>query len=89
MSSEGPKMVGGRYGLAENGRKVKKSPVNHGGRRRLDGPIRARLKAVGLEIWPVRVQGGWPVTPPTAQNPTARKWFKMIQFGSTCFEELL
>ena len=53
MSSEGPKMVGGRYGLAENGRKVKKSPVTHGARRRrFAGPIRARLEAVGREIWP-------------------------------------
>ena len=50
MSSEGPKMVGGRYGLAENGRKVKKSPVTHGGRRRrFVGPIRACPAAAGRE----------------------------------------
>ena len=50
MSSEGPKMVGGRYGLARNGRKVNKSLVTHGGRRRrFAGPIRARPAADGRE----------------------------------------
>ena len=34
MSSEGLKMVERRYGLAENGQKIKKGPVTHGGRRR-------------------------------------------------------
>ena len=37
MSSEGPKMVERSYGwleLAGNGRKIKKLPVIHGGRRR-------------------------------------------------------
>ena len=57
------------------------------------GPIRVRLAAVGRETWPAgssgggappwpaRVAGGWPVTPPTAQNPTTRKWVKTTQFG--------
>ena len=37
--------------LAGNGRKIKKLPVTHSGRRRrFAGPISARLAAVGLEI---------------------------------------
>ena len=53
MSSEGPKMVERRYGLAENGRKIKKGQVTHGGRRRrFSGPIQALSEAVGREIWP-------------------------------------
>ena len=43
MSSEGPKMVKGRYGLAENGRKVKKSPMT---------PIQERPTAAGRETLP-------------------------------------
>ena len=31
--------------------------------------------------WPARVAAGWSVMPPTAQNPTARKWVKTTQFG--------
>ena len=46
-------MVGGRYGLAENGRKMKKGPVTHGGRRRrFAGLIRAHPTAAGREILP-------------------------------------
>ena len=57
------------------------------------GLIWARSVAVGHETWPAgsfgggalpwpaRVAGGWPVTPPTAQNPTARKWIKTTKFG--------
>ena len=53
MSSEGPKMVGGRYGLAGNGRKIKKGSVTHGGRRRsFVGLIRARPAMVGIEFFP-------------------------------------
>ena len=53
MSSDGPKMVERRYGLAGNGRKIKKSPVTHGGRRRrFAGLIRERPAATGREIWP-------------------------------------
>ena len=37
--------------LAENGRKIKKLPVTHGGRRRrFANPISARPAAVGREI---------------------------------------
>ena len=50
MSSEGPKMVEMSYGVAGNGRKIKKIPVTHGGRRRrFAGPILARPAAVGRE----------------------------------------
>ena len=100
MSSEGPKMVGGRYGLAENGLKVKKIPVTHGGcRRRFAGPIRALPTAVGRETlparssggraspWPTRVAGGWPVMPPLVQNSTAHKWVKTTQLGVQDFGE--
>ena len=57
------------------------------------GHIRERPAAVGRETWPTgssgggappwlaRVAGGWPVAPPTAQNPTARKWVKTTKFG--------
>ena len=38
--------------VAGNGRKIKKIPVIHGGRRRrFAGPIPARPAAVGHEIW--------------------------------------
>ena len=51
MSSGGPKMVERSYGVAGNGRKIKKLPVTHGGRRRrFASPIPARPAAVGLEI---------------------------------------
>ena len=52
MSSGGPKMVERSYGVAGNGRKIKKLPVTHGGRRRrrFVGPILARPEAVGREI---------------------------------------
>ena len=89
MSLEGPKMVGGRYGLAGNGRKNQEQSVDHGGRRRrFAGPIPVRPAAVGREIlsaasfgcplppYPARVAGGRPVVPPLVQTPTARKWFK-------------
>ena len=53
MSSEGPKMVEMSYRLAGNGRKIKKFPVTHGGRRRrFAGPIRVRPAAAGREISP-------------------------------------
>ena len=102
MSLEGPKMVERRYGLAGNGRKIKKNPITHGGHcRRFADPIRARLAAVGRETSRMtssgcppppclaRVTGGWPESSPLVQNPTARKWFKMTQLGSTSFGELL
>ena len=39
--------------MACNGRKIKKGPVTHGGRRRrFAGTIRARPATVGHEIWP-------------------------------------
>ena len=48
-------MVGGRYGLAENGLKwpeIRKGLVTHGGcRRRFAGPIRARPAAVGGKLY--------------------------------------
>ena len=45
--------------LSENGRKIKKLPVTHGGRsRRFAGPIPARPTAVGLEILRPRSSGG-------------------------------
>ena len=50
MSSGGLKMVERSYGVAGNGRKIKKLPVTHGGRRRFAGPIPARPAAVGREI---------------------------------------
>ena len=46
MSSGGPKMVERSYGLAENGWKITKCSVTHGGRRRrFAGPI-PKLPAV-------------------------------------------
>ena len=80
MSSESPKMVGGRYGLAGNGLKWLEN------QEKLGDP---RWPPCGAPLAPARVQGGWLVTPPTAQNPMARKWFKMTLFGSTCFGEFL
>ena len=54
MSSEGPKMWKGAMGwpeVSENGRKITKCPVTHGGcRRNFAGPIPARPAAVGREI---------------------------------------
>ena len=51
MSSGGPKMVERNYGVVGNGRKIKKLPVTHGGRRRsFAGPIPAHPAAVGREI---------------------------------------
>ena len=45
--------------LVENGRKIKKLPVTHGGhRRRFAGPIPARPAAVGREILGPRSSGG-------------------------------
>ena len=45
--------------LAENGRKIKKLPVTHGGRRRrFAGPIPACPAAVGREILRPRSSGG-------------------------------
>ena len=62
MSSGGPKMVVKSYGVAEKGRKIKKLPVTHGGRRRrFAGPILARPAAVGREILrPISSSGGTP-----------------------------
>ena len=52
MSSGGPKMVERSYGVARNGQKNQEQSADHGGhRRRFAGPIRARLAAVGREIW--------------------------------------
>ena len=54
MSSEGPKMVGGRYGLAVNDLKWPKNYKMSDGRRRgFAGPIRVRPTAAGREIWTV------------------------------------
>ena len=88
--------------VAENGRKSGKIPMTHGGRRRLfAGPILVSPAAARLEIAPawssgggapprqVSVHCGWPESPPLVQNPTARKWFKITQLGSTSFGELL
>ena len=46
--------------LAENGRKIKKLPVTHGGprRRRFASPIPSRPVAVGHEILRPRSSGG-------------------------------
>ena len=68
--------------VARNGRKIKKIPVTHGGRRRrFAGPIRARPAAVGREILPsgssgcgkpprpARVALWCPVVPPLVQSP--------------------
>ena len=45
-------MVEMSYGVAGNGRKIKKLPMTHGGRRRrrFAGPIPARPAVVGREI---------------------------------------
>ena len=55
--------------LAGNGRKIKKLPVTHGGRRRrFAGPIPARLAAFGREIlWPRSSGGGAPPCPTNVQ----------------------
>ena len=87
-------MVGGRYGLAGNGQKIKKNLVSHGGLcRRFAGPIRARPTAARREIspeWssggdapprPAHVHCGWPESRPLVQNSSARKWSKMILWG--------
>ena len=59
MSSGGPKMMERSYGVAGNGRKIKKLPVTHGGRRRrFTGPIPARPAAAGREILRTRSFGG-------------------------------
>ena len=53
LSSDGPKMVGGRYGLAENGLKWSKSEEKSGDprwpHRSFAGPIRERPAAAGRE----------------------------------------
>ena len=76
MSSEGPKMVGGRYGSACNGRKTSKS----GDPPWRPPPIWACLAVVRHEIspaqssgggappCPARVARGWPESPPTAKT---------------------
>ena len=87
MSSGGPKMVEMSYGVAGNGHKSGKTPVNHGGRRRrFAGPIPVRPAAVGRENLPAaesgcplpprlaRVAGGWPKVPPSVQSSKTRKW---------------
>ena len=87
MNSEGPKMVEMSYGLAGNGRKIKRNPITHGGRRRrFAGPIPGRPTAVGRENLPegssgcppppcpARVAGGRLVVPPLVQTITACKW---------------
>ena len=55
--------------LARNGRKIKKLPVTHGGRRRrFAGPIPARPAAVGREILrPRSSSGGDPPYPARVQ----------------------
>ena len=60
MSSGVLKMVERSYGVAENGQKIKKLSVTHGGRRRrFVGPIPACPTAVGREIlWPRSSSGG-------------------------------
>ena len=50
MSSGGSKIVERSYGVAENGRKIKKLPVTHGCRRRFADLIPASPAAVGREI---------------------------------------
>ena len=100
MSSEGPKMVGGRYGLAWNGRKTPKSDdTRWPPPPPFAGPIRALPAAAGREIlpvrsphsapppWPARVQGWWPVTPPTTKTRLVYKWVKTTQFGVQGFGE--
>ena len=70
--------------LAENGRKIKKLPVTHGGRRRrFAGPISARAAVVGHEILLPRSSGGgappcpahvrywWLESAPTAETRSA------------------
>ena len=66
MSSEGPKMGGGRYGSAWNGQKIGKSndPVAFA------GPIRASPTAVGREILPVR-----------SPHPPPPLWLESVQRG--------
>ena len=80
MSSDGPKMVGGSYGLAENGLKWPKNQEKPDVPRwpppLLAGPIRARPAAVGGETsrsassgcppppCPARVAGDRLVVPP-------------------------
>ena len=50
-SKNGGKKLWGGLKWPENGRKIKKLPVTHGGRRRrFAGPIPARPAAVGREI---------------------------------------
>ena len=81
MSSEGPKMRGGRYGSAWNGRKTSKSddppwrPPP-----RFSSLIWERPAVVCHETWPAGSYGGgappwpaliargWPVTPPTTKT---------------------
>ena len=81
MSSEGPKLGGGRYGSTWNGQKTKKTgdppwrPPS-----RSSAPIRARPAAIGREIWPARsprlalppwparAQGWWLESSPTAKT---------------------
>ena len=59
MSSRGPKMVERSYGVAENGRKIKKLSVTYGGRRRrFVDPILAGPAAVDREILRPRSSGG-------------------------------
>ena len=83
MSSEGPKMVGERYGSAWNGRKMTNPATQGGGCAVLAGPIWVRPAAAGREIsrrrlsgggappWPARVQWWWPESAPTAETRMA------------------
>ena len=83
MSSEGPEMVGGRYGAALSGRKIEKSgdkpeqplscsPVRFRRvRRRFSRPASS---GGGAPPCPARVAVWWPVVPPLVQTPTACKW---------------
>ena len=46
--------------IAENGRKIKKLPVTHGGRgRRFAGPISARPAAIDSEIFTAKIVWWW------------------------------
>ena len=74
MSSEGPKMRGGRYGSAWNGRKTTKSddprlrPPPHSPAREI---LATRSPHCAPPPWLARVSKGWPETSPTAKTRLA------------------
>ena len=88
--------------LSGNGRKIKKLPVTHGGRRRrFAGPIPTRPEAIGHEISRLASSG---CPPPICQGACtvivaggasfgpishSSQMVKMTQLGSTSFGELL